>query len=103
MNIDVNFDPKKCYITSQVAHIICKKDNHDILSKTVSDDLSTADETLQASSWVFIQELEEEKVKSYFIPKHAYDVCIKEDDDYCAITYHFQTAAEKGFSICSWK
>jgi hypothetical protein len=50
MDIDVNFDPKKCYITSQVAHIICKKDNHDILSKTVSDDLSTADETLQASS-----------------------------------------------------
>jgi hypothetical protein len=62
MDIVANSDPKKCYIILQVAHIICKKDHHNILSETVSDDLSIAYETLQASSLVFVQEREEEKV-----------------------------------------
>jgi len=99
MDIDANFDPKKCYIILQVAYIICKKDHHDKLSETVSDDLSAAYETLQASSLVFIQELEEEKVKSFFIPKHAYNICIEEDDSNFALTYFLQTATENGFSV----
>jgi len=40
--MDADFDPKKCYIISQVAHIVCKKDHHDTLSDTVSDFLPTA-------------------------------------------------------------
>jgi hypothetical protein len=55
MAIDPSFDPKKCYLISQVAHIVCKKDHHDILSETVSNDLSMVYETLQASSLIFIR------------------------------------------------
>jgi hypothetical protein len=68
LDMDADFDPKKCYIILQVAHIVCKKDHYDTLSDTVSDDLPTAYETLQASSLVFVKEMEEEKVKSFFIP-----------------------------------
>ncbi len=50
------FDPKRYYLISQVAHIVCKKDHHEILSETVSNDLSAAYEMLQASSLVFIAE-----------------------------------------------
>jgi hypothetical protein len=39
---DTSFDAKTAYITSQVAHITCKKDNHEILAGTVSPDLSAA-------------------------------------------------------------
>jgi hypothetical protein len=99
LDMDADFDPKRCYRISQVAHIVCKKDHHDILSDTVSDDLSAAYETLQVSSLVFVKEMEEEKVKSFFIPKHAYDICIEEDDNNCALTYYLQTATENGFSV----
>jgi hypothetical protein len=34
MDNNARFDPKKCYIISQVAHIIGKKDHHEILSET---------------------------------------------------------------------
>ncbi len=71
MDIDSSFDPKKCYLILQVGHIVCKKGHHEILSETVSVDLSAAYETLQASSLVFVRESEEKKVKSYYIPKHA--------------------------------
>jgi hypothetical protein len=56
---DVNYEPKNCYVIAQVAHIVCKKDHHEILSATVSDDLSAAYETLQASSLVFVKEVGE--------------------------------------------
>jgi hypothetical protein len=46
---------------SQVAHIVCKKGHHEILSETVSDDLSADFQILQASSLVFIRELEKER------------------------------------------
>jgi hypothetical protein len=36
MGKDDDFNPKTSYITSQVAHITCKKDNHNIISNTVS-------------------------------------------------------------------
>jgi hypothetical protein len=99
MDNNASFDPKKCYIISQPAHIVCKKDHHEMLSETVSDDLSTAYDTLQASPLVFIRELDQEKVKCYYISKHAYDICIKEDDYNCALTYSLETATDNGFSI----
>jgi hypothetical protein len=85
MGIDPSFDPKKCYLISQVVYIVCKKDHHDILSEMVSNDLSAAYETLQASSLIFIRESEGSKVKSYYISKHAIDICIEEDSNGCAL------------------
>jgi len=37
--------------------------------------------------------------KSFFIPKHAYDIFIEEDDNNCALTNYLQTATENGFSV----
>ncbi len=99
MGIDSSFDPKKFYIISQVVHIVCKKDHHEILSETVSVDLSAAYETLQASSLVFVRESEEKKVKSYYIPKHAYGICIEEDSNSCTLTYYLRAENENGFSF----
>ncbi len=36
MGKDDLYDPKISYLISQVAHITCKKDNHQILANTVS-------------------------------------------------------------------
>jgi hypothetical protein len=58
---DTSFDAKKAYITSQVAHITCKKDNHEILAGTVSPDLSTAYEKLLSSTLVFLKAPNEKK------------------------------------------
>jgi len=99
MASDDNFDPKKCYLVQQVAHIVCKKDHHQILSETVSADLSTAYETLQASSLVFLREPEESKIKSYYIPKHAHNLCIEEDGDGCTLSYNLQADHGNGFSM----
>jgi hypothetical protein len=41
MATDQNYDPKSSYLISQVAHIMCKKDNYEILSNTVAEKLST--------------------------------------------------------------
>jgi hypothetical protein len=60
MASDPNFQPKDSYILSQVAHIVCKKYHHEILSATVSEDLSAAYEILQVSSLVFVKEEGEE-------------------------------------------
>jgi hypothetical protein len=40
MATEQDFDPKTSYIVSKVADITCKKDHHEILSATVSDNLS---------------------------------------------------------------
>ena len=90
---DVNYEPKNCYIIAQVAHIVCKKDHHEILSATVSDDLSAAYETLQASSLVFVKEVGEKRVKSYYIPRNAYNVCIEQD----LLTYNLHADERDGF------
>jgi hypothetical protein len=50
---NVSFDPKPAYITSQVAHIMCKKDHHEILAGSVSTDMSAAYEKLLSSTLVF--------------------------------------------------
>ncbi len=79
MAIDENFDPKNCYSIAQVTHFVCKKDHHEILSAMVSEDLSAAYETMQASSLVFVRESGEKRVKSYYITRNACNVC-KEND-----------------------
>jgi hypothetical protein len=99
MAIDPSFDPKKCYLIAQVAHIACRKDHHEILSETVSNDLSMAYKTLQVSSLIFIRESEGSKVKSYYITKHAIDICIEEDSNGCALTYYLHARNDNGFSI----
>jgi len=57
MATEDNFDPKHSYVILLVAHIVCKKDHHEILQETISNDLSCAYETMQASSLVFVSEL----------------------------------------------
>jgi hypothetical protein len=99
MAIDPSFDPKKCYLIAQVAHIVCRKDHHEILSETVSNDLSTVHETLQALSLIFIRDSERSKVKSYYIPKHAIDICIEEDSNGFALTYYLHAGNDNGFSV----
>jgi hypothetical protein len=75
MDIDSSFDPKKCYLILQVAHIVCKKGLREMLSETVSVDLSAAYETLQASSLVFVRESEEKKgeILLYYKACYAHD------------------------------
>jgi hypothetical protein len=41
------FNAKDSYITSQIAHITCKKDYHEILFLTVSESISAGYEKLQ--------------------------------------------------------
>jgi hypothetical protein len=48
---EASFDSKTAYIPSQVAHITCKKDNHEILAGSVSADHSAAYEKLLSSFW----------------------------------------------------
>jgi hypothetical protein len=90
-----DYQPKNSYILAQVAHIICKKDHHDILSATVLEDLSADYETLQVSSLVLIKEEGEKRVKSYFIPQNAHSVSIE-----ChKLTYNLHTDEVGGFSM----
>jgi len=95
MASDPTFKPKDSYILAQVAHIVCKKDHHEILSSTVSEDLSAAYETLQVSSLVFVKEEGEQRVKSYFIPKNARNVLIEQDK----LTYKLHVDEPGGFSM----
>jgi len=92
---DASYKPKNSYIIAQVAHIVCPKDHHEILSATVSNDLSTAYETLQVSSLVFVKEPGEKRVKSYYIPRSAYNVCIELEK----LTYNLNAEAAEGFSM----
>jgi hypothetical protein len=92
---DASYKPKNTYIIAQVAHIVRKKDHHEILSVTVSNDLSAAYETLQvSSSFVFLKEPGEKRVKSYYIPRSAYNVCIELEK----LTYNLNAEAAEGFS-----
>jgi hypothetical protein len=63
MGKEDTFDPNSTYIISQVAHLLCKKDHHTILSSIVSDDLSAAYENLQSSALVFVRVSMDEKKK----------------------------------------
>jgi hypothetical protein len=94
-----NFNPKKYYLIAQVAHKVCKKEHHQILSETVSDDLSATYEMMQASSLVFVSE-PGENIKSFYITKHACDIRCKEvESSSCILTYNLQSKDLNGFSI----
>jgi hypothetical protein len=71
---------------------VCKKDHHEILSVTVSNDIFAAYETLQVSSSVFVKEPGEKRVKSYYIPRSAYYACIELDK----LTYNLNADAAEG-------
>jgi hypothetical protein len=101
MATEQNFDPKTSYIVSQVAHITCKKDHHEILSATVSDRLSAGYEKLQSSCLVFIKP-PSSKIKAVYISRHAFDVQLELDGDdvtKCHLTYALSSNEENGFSM----
>lgn len=80
MAADSDYDAKTSYIVSQVAHITCKKDHHEILAATVSENLSSGYEKLQSSCLVFIQSPSTKaRRKAVFISKHAFDIRLEED------------------------
>jgi hypothetical protein len=66
MAMEDDFDAKISCIISQVSHISCKKDHHEILAETMSDRLSTGYEKLQSSCLIFIQ-LPSNKIKAVLI------------------------------------
>jgi len=101
MATELDYDPKSSYIVSQVAHITCKKDHHEILSATVSDALSVGYEKLQSSCLVFIQP-PNKKIKAVYVSKHAVDLKLEqatEDASKCLLTYFLSSNAENGFSM----
>ena len=101
MASELDYDPKSSYIVSQVAHITCKKDHHEILSATVSDALSAGYEKLQSSSLVFIQP-PSKKIKAIYVSKHAKDIKLEqdtEDDSKCRLSYFLLSDTENGFSM----
>jgi hypothetical protein len=75
MSTEDVFDIKSSYIIAQVAHITCKKDHHEILSATVSDQLSKGYEKLQSHIIVFVKTSTcSAKVKAVMISKNAIDI-----------------------------
>jgi hypothetical protein len=80
MATDDEFDPKKCYLTAQTAHITCKKDHPEILAQTVSDELSMAYEKLATSSLVFISTPSSQtKIKGVYLSRHSRDIKLEKD------------------------
>jgi len=101
MASELDYDPKSSYIVSQVAHIMGKKDHHEILSATVSDALSAGFEKLQSSSLVFIQP-PSKKIKAIYVSKHAKDIKLEqdtEDDSKCRLSYFLLSDTENSFSM----
>jgi hypothetical protein len=62
MATEDGFDVKESYINSQIAHITCKNDHHEILSQTVSEGISTGYKMLQ--SFVLLLNLQIQAQKS---------------------------------------
>ena len=72
---DMSFDPKTTYIISQVVHFTCKKDNHVILSNTVSTYISEGYDKLLNYQLCYIRPSQEDaKVESVFLPQVAKDL-----------------------------
>jgi hypothetical protein len=97
MGKDDLYDPKTSYLITQVAHITCKKDNHEILANTVSEELSAGYEKLQSSLLVFVRVRTDDKadgeqrVKSMFVSRYATDIKIEADNDRSVLTYAAET------------
>jgi hypothetical protein len=80
MVADEKIYPKNSYIISQAAHITCKKDNHNILTNTVSESLSARYEKFQSSALVFIKSLStESKINAIHLLKHANNIMLEKD------------------------
>lgn len=86
--------PKTAFVTSQLAHITCKKDHHEILAGSVSKDISAAYEKLLSSSLVFIKAPNKDKVRSVYLSKHAKEITI----DSGSLTYTLSNG-DGGFSM----
>jgi len=75
MATEENFDIKSSYITAQVAHIVCKKDHHEILSNTVSERLSEGYENLISNKIIFVKpSYVNAKVQAVLVPKDSRNV-----------------------------
>jgi hypothetical protein len=98
MACDESFDPKTAFVTSQLAHITCKKDHHEILAGSVSKDISAAYEKLLSSSLVFIKAPNKDKVSSVYLSKHAKEITI----DSGSLTYTL-SSTENGDGSFSMK
>jgi hypothetical protein len=99
---DDGFNVKDSYITSQIAHITCKKDHHEILSKTVSESISVGYEKLQSSMLIFIKApTSNSKVKALYLTNHAENICLEKNagDETCQLTYMISSQNENGFSM----
>ncbi len=79
----------------------CKKDNHEILSATVSDALSAGYEKLQSSCLVFIQS-PNKKVKALYVSKYADNFKLElhtKDNSKRRLSYTLSSNIENGFSM----
>jgi hypothetical protein len=78
MATDKGFNVKDSCITSQIAHINCKKDFHEILSQTVSESISAGYEKLQSSMLFFIKlPTLTSKVKALYLTKHVENISLE--------------------------
>ncbi len=87
MASEPTFDPKTAYITSQVAHITCKKAHHEILAASVSKGISAAYEKLLSSALLIIKVPNEKKERSFYLSRHAENIAIEN----CYLTYTVST------------
>jgi hypothetical protein len=75
MATEDNFDIKSSYIIAQVAHIVCKKDHHEILSKAVLERLSEGYEKLISQKMIFVKpSCGDAKVQAVLVPKDSNNV-----------------------------
>ncbi len=83
MATEENFDIKSSYITAQVAHIVCKKDHHEILSNTVSERLSEGYENLISNKIIFVKpSYVNAKVQAVLVPKDSRNVRLVRKGNY---------------------
>ncbi len=103
MAADSDYDAKTSYTVSQVAHVTCKKDHHEILAATVSESLSSGYEMLQSSCLVFILSPSmKARLKAVFISKHAFDIKLEEDiqsNQKMHLIYFLSGGGENSFSL----
>ncbi len=103
MATEERFDVKKNYIISQIAHITCKKDHHEILSQTQSKNISAGYEKLQSSALLFIEPpTSSSKIKASYVAKHALNICLEKDandDTMRHLSYMISSGNKNEFSM----
>ncbi len=96
------FNAKDSYITSQIAHITCRKDSLEILSQMVSESISAGYEKLQSSILILIKSpTSTSKVKTLYLIKHTENISSENNagDETCHLTYMISSHNENGFSM----